>query len=131
MAINKEPECRERALGLIQIAILRVIDCNSAQAYGSAITDQVAQAVGRELADGQVYLALQRLERHGLVSSQIVPMPSSSRGRPRKYYALTAMGRRALESAAYILSNGPFMQSTKRADYEGAHQGPIPAAGLV
>lgn len=116
-----------RTLGLVQLAILSFIDRNPDQAYGSAITSAVSLSVGRELADAQVYVALSRMEGQGLVGSRVgIPMPSkTSRGRPRKYYALTATGRRAMESAgAYTLSNMPFKQSTSRGDYEGKRKGP-------
>lgn len=125
----------DRALGLIQVVILNVIDRNPAKAYGSAITDEVSRVVRRELADAQVYVALGRLEDHGLVSSVVgqVPMPSQrSRGRPRKYYALTASGRRAMEGAgAYIFSASPFMQSSERGEHEGKEEGPMPAPVVV
>ena len=119
------PSERTRALGLMQVAILRAIDQNPERAFGAAITDQVSRWISRSLADAQVYVALNRLEQHGLVSTQVeFPMPSKrSRGRPRKFYALTAIGRRALENAgAYQLSGKPFMQSTSRGEYEGASQ---------
>jgi DNA-binding PadR family transcriptional regulator len=126
---------RDRALGLVQVAILHVIDRNPERAYGSAITDEVSRGVGRELADGQVYVALRRLEEHGLIRSHVeFSLPSKrSRGRPRKYYALTATGRRAMENAgAYTFSNSPFMQSTSRGDDEGTSQeGPMPAPVVV
>jgi DNA-binding PadR family transcriptional regulator len=106
----------DRVLGLVQVAILNVIDRNPERAYGTAITDDVSRVFGKELADAQVYIALRRLEEHGLVNSnvELIPLPSKkSRGRPRKYYALTASGRRAMESAGtYTFSTSPFMQST-------------------
>ena len=124
---------RDRALGLVQVAILNVINRDPGRAYGSAITDQVSRVVDRELADAQVYMALRRLEEHGLVRSHVdISVPSKkSRGRPRKYYALTASGRRAMESAgAYTFSASPFMQS--RGDHEGKSQeGPMPAPVVV
>lgn len=117
-----------RTLGLIQLTILFIIDRHPDRAYGSAITAAVSEKVGRELADAQVYVALSRLEEHGLVDSRIgvIPKPSkSSRGRPRKYYSLTATGRRAMESAgAYTFSNMSLKQSTSRGDYEGNKKGP-------
>lgn len=125
---------RPRVLGLIQVAILRVIDRCPAKSYGAAITDEVSRLVARELADAQVYVALQRLEEQGLVSSRVdlIPRPSKmSRGRPRKFYALTAMGRRALESAgAYTSAAVPFMQSSQGGTHEGKEEGPTPALAL-
>ena len=113
-----------RTLGLVQVAIMNVITNRPERAYGTAIADEVSRDVGRELADAQVYVALRKLEEHGLISSRVdeIPMPSKkSRGRPRKYYASTAKGQRALESAgAYTLSRTPFMQSSTAG---GVHEG--------
>lgn len=132
---NEGPGGR-RVLGLIQIAILNVIDRTPHKSYGVAITDEVSQIIGRELADAQVYVALRRLEEHRLIRSRVdmIPAPSKvSRGRPRKFYALTATGRRAMESAgAYTFSTSPFMQSSSRGEDEGATQkGPMPATVVV
>jgi DNA-binding PadR family transcriptional regulator len=124
-----------RALGLVQVAIMNVITNHPLRAYGIAIADQVSKLVGRDLPDAQVYVALRRLEEQGLICSRVddVPLPSKkSRGRPRKYYASTAKGRRALESAgAYTLSIGPFMQSTLGGDYEGETTGSTPTPVVV
>ena len=118
----------DRAPGLMQVAILNVIDRYPAKAYGSAITDEVSRLLGREIADGQVYVALRRLEEHGLIISHVdmIPSPSKkSRGHPRKYYALAAPGRRAMESAgAYTFSTSPFMQPASRGGNEGRRKKP-------
>lgn len=126
----------DRAPGLMQVAILNVIDRYPAKAYGSAITDEVSRLLGKEVADAQVYVALRRLEEHGLISSHvdIIPSPSKkSRGHPRKYYALAATGRRAMESAgAYTFSASPFTQSASRGGNEGTtKKGQTPSAVLV
>ncbi|MGY3445124.1 MULTISPECIES: PadR family transcriptional regulator [unclassified Bradyrhizobium] len=108
------------------------------RAYGTAISAEVSRIVGRELADAQIYIALGRLEEHGLINSRVdeVSTPSKkSRGRPRKYYASTAKGRRALKDAgAYTLSTSPFMKSvaaTFGGDHEGTQNGPMPPPVVV
>jgi DNA-binding PadR family transcriptional regulator len=125
----------DRAPGLMQVAILNVIDRYPARAYGSAITDEVSRLIGKEIADAQVYVALRRLEEHGLISSHvdIIPSPSKkSRGHPRKYYALAATGRRAMESAGAYFSAGPFMQPASRGGNEGTRKkGQAPSAVVV
>ena len=110
------PKTRHRTLGLVQVAILNHIETSPDRAYGSAITDDVSTAIGRDLADAQVYIALRRLQKQGLLCSQLSPSAPSkgTRGRPRKYYSLTALGKRALEDAgAYILSDRPVTQSAR------------------
>lgn len=136
--INVVPHQRrqDRTLGLVQAAILTVVNRGPKNAYGSAITDEVSKLVGREFADAQIYMALQRLEGHGLLASRIdeIPVPSRrTRGRPRKYYALTAKGRRALESVGrYVLSARPVMQSASGGnDEDEASIGPTPTPVMV
>jgi DNA-binding PadR family transcriptional regulator len=134
---DQKSDLHNRTLGLVQVAIMNVITNRPDRAYGTAITDDVSRIVGRELADAQVYIALGRLEEHGLISSRVdaIPTPSKkSRGRPRKYYASTAKGRRALENAgAYTLSTGPFVKSLSitGGDHEGTQNGPIPPPVVV
>jgi DNA-binding PadR family transcriptional regulator len=126
-----------RTLGLVQVAIMNVITNRPDRAYGTAITEEVSGIVGREFSDAQIYVALGRLEDHGLISSHIdeISTPSKkSRGRPRKYYASTAKGLRALKDAgAYTLSTSPFMKSLAPfgGDHEGTQNGPLPPPVVV
>jgi len=129
-------ERAERVLGPMQIAILRTIDTHPDRAYGVAITACLSKMIDREVADGQIYVAIRRLEDHGFISSRVGEFPllsKRSRGRPRVYYALTASGQRALENAAaYTSSIVPFKQSTSRGEHEGAmHTGQTPSAVVV
>ena len=97
---------RNRALGTVQVWILKVIDGDADRAYGTAITDTLSEFTGREMADAQVYVALRRLEQSGFIRAKSGDHPSEpskrSRGRPRKFYELTASGKRALESVDAI-----------------------------
>ena len=126
-----------RAIGLVQAAILATIEAAPMRAYGSAIADDISIKIGRELADAQVYVALRRLMAQGLLTSHPehprgtseVTTSKVTRGRPRKYYSLTALGKRTLEdAAAYTLVTRHFVHSTKRgASHETETKGPHPA----
>ena len=127
---------RNSAIGIVGAVVLKVINRDPTRAYGSAITDQVSRVVGRDLADAQIYVALRRLEERGFIGSRVeIPKPSKkSRGHPRKYYALTASGRRALDAAGvYFSSLSPFIESTSRGKYEGDNDtgGPLPDPVLI
>lgn len=63
--------------------------------YGYAIIKQVRELSGGriEWTDGMLYPVLHRLERHGLIESS---WRKSETGRRRKYYRITAAGRRQL-----------------------------------
>jgi PadR family transcriptional regulator, regulatory protein PadR len=63
--------------------------------YGYAILKRVRELSGGELewTDGMLYPVLHRLERSGLVESE---WDRADSGRKRKYYRVTAAGRRQL-----------------------------------
>ena len=66
-----------------------------ADSYGYAILQRVREVSGGQMewTDGMLYPVLHRLEAQGLVHSR---WDVSEAGRKRKYYALSAAGRRAL-----------------------------------
>jgi PadR family transcriptional regulator, regulatory protein PadR len=76
-------------------AILSVLF--SEQSFGLEIIEKVRERThGRiVLNEGSVYPALKALEREGLVRSFEGPPLAERGGRPRRYYELTAEGRRA------------------------------------
>lgn len=66
------------------------------ESYGYEILQQVV-ALSRgqvEWSDGMLYPVLHRLEREGLIASR---WETAESGRRRKYYRLTARGKRRLE----------------------------------
>jgi PadR family transcriptional regulator PadR len=80
--------------GAVEILILEVI--SGGPSYGYQIVQEV---FGRsngyfDLKEGSLYPALHRLERQKMLSS----FWERADGRRRKYYKLTAAGRRALEA---------------------------------
>lgn len=65
--------------------------------YGLELTERIAARTNGRVAlrDGSVYPALRAMEREGLLRSwESAPLPDRG-GRPRRYYELTAEGRRA------------------------------------
>ena len=81
--------------GTLEMLILEVI--GRGDNYGYQISQLVLNGSGGcfELKEGSLYPALHRLERRDLVSSYWV---TTDDGRRRKYYRITAAGRRALKS---------------------------------
>jgi PadR family transcriptional regulator PadR len=62
-------------------------------AYGVTIRGEIDEGIGRKVSLAAVYAALDRLERHGLVSPWFSePLPERG-GRARRHYRLTAGGR--------------------------------------
>ena len=77
--------------GVLDMCLLAVIA--DQPAYGYEMTKRLEERGLDVVGEGSVYPALGRLERGGLVASY---REASNGGPPRKYYRLTAGGRRAL-----------------------------------
>ncbi|MGH7503380.1 MAG: PadR family transcriptional regulator [Longimicrobiales bacterium] len=60
-------------------------------AYTTAIVVELEDRTGREVAPAAVYIALRRLEEHGLVTSQYRVGAEDDR-RERRYFAVTRAG---------------------------------------
>ena len=78
--------------GTVEMMILEVI--GGEKSYGYEITQRVLERSGKqlELKEGSLYPALHRLERQKLLTASW----SEHEGRRRKYYRLTAKGRKTL-----------------------------------
>ena len=64
--------------------------------FGRELTREVRRRSGGRLqgGPGSIYPALRKLEGEGLVRSWTAARPHRGRGRPRRYYELTALGFR-------------------------------------
>jgi PadR family transcriptional regulator PadR len=77
--------------GYLDLAILACLW--SERLYGLEILRRLADVAGLEVAEGTVYPLLNRLKVVGWLDSEWV---EAQAGHPRKYYRLTATGRRHL-----------------------------------
>ena len=75
------------------------------ESYGLEIIDRVHNVTGGKvkLVQGSVYPLLRSLENDGLLKSWDGPPIAERGGRPRRYYELTALGRRAATEEAKAL----------------------------
>jgi PadR family transcriptional regulator, regulatory protein PadR len=87
---------------LEQIVLLAVLQVGD-QAYGVPVQQEVRRRAQRDLTLGTIYKALSRLEAKGLVSSRVGEPTSERGGRAKRYYAVTAVGKRALRENLYAL----------------------------
>ena len=84
---------RELMRGAGPVAVLKMLESGSK--YGYELVEMLAKSSGGVLAMGQstLYPLLYNLEAQGLIRGQRRQTPN---GRQRKYYALTAKGKRRL-----------------------------------
>jgi DNA-binding PadR family transcriptional regulator len=73
---------------LILLAILRLGD----GAYGVPILTEIQRHTRRKILRPAVYVALGRMEEKGLVTSRTGDGGAARRGRPRKYFEVSAAG---------------------------------------
>ena len=85
-ADNWEVQVRK---GSLELAILAALW--SGELYGLEILHRLAESCALTVPEGTIYPLLSRLKAVGLVSSEWV---EADTGHPRKYYKLTASGRR-------------------------------------
>lgn len=72
--------------GVVELCVLALL--MKRDGYGYEISERLATLIG--IADGSVYPVLRKLKADGLLNTYL---QEESGGPPRKYYALTALGR--------------------------------------
>jgi DNA-binding PadR family transcriptional regulator len=77
---------------LLLLAILRLDD----RAYGVAIRQELIARAEKDVAIGAIYTGLDRLEQKGFVKSWSGEPTPERGGRAKKFYRVTAQGKRAL-----------------------------------
>ncbi|HYC87255.1 MAG TPA: PadR family transcriptional regulator, partial [Chryseosolibacter sp.] len=65
-------------------------------AYGVSIKDEIEARLDRDVSMGAMHTALLRLEDKGYIRSSNGEVTDERAGRPRKYYEITALGKKAI-----------------------------------
>lgn len=79
-----------------EIVILTIAVLNKA-AYGVAIKNDIEERLSRSVSMGALHTALVRLEDKGYIRSDEGEATDDRMGRPKKYFHVTALGKRAME----------------------------------
>jgi len=80
---------------LVMLAVLRLDD----DAYGTSIREELKARADREVSPGAIFTTLERLESRGLVMSRYGEPTAERGGRSKRYYKVSAEGRRSLGRA--------------------------------
>lgn len=86
-------------LGEFEEIIMLTIGILYQGAYGVAIKKEIESRLSRRVSMGAMHTALVRLEDKGYIKSVSGEGTEERMGRPRRYYQLTALGKRAMEYA--------------------------------
>jgi len=79
--------------GVTELVVLGAL--RQGEAYGYELLQRINAIDGLGLSESMVYPLLARLKRDRMVTVRAAPSPS---GPPRRYYQLTAAGRRRLQA---------------------------------
>jgi PadR family transcriptional regulator, regulatory protein PadR len=92
-----------RHLGEFELLALLALLRLGENAYGVPIAREIEARTGREVGIGSVYAALERLERKGLVSSDIGEPTPERGGRAKRYFRVTNAGLRQVRKTREAL----------------------------
>jgi PadR family transcriptional regulator, regulatory protein PadR len=84
-------------LGEFEEIIILTIGILYKEAYGVAIKNEIEERLARSVSMGAMHTALVRLEDKGYIKSFNGDSTEERMGRPRRYYQITALGKKAME----------------------------------
>lgn len=87
---------KKYVLGAFEEVVLLATAILHKGAYGVAIKDEIEAQLNREASMGALHAALLRLEEKGYIRSADGEATEERAGRPRKYYEITALGKKAI-----------------------------------
>lgn len=84
-------------LGEFEEIVLLTVAILQGEAYGVSIAEEIEARLGRNVSLGAIQTVLKRLEEKGLLSSAFGEATKKRGGKRKRYYHITAEGRRILE----------------------------------
>ncbi|MBI1768263.1 MAG: helix-turn-helix transcriptional regulator [Bacteroidetes bacterium] len=84
-------------LGEFEEVVLLTVGVLYDEAYGVSIKKEIETRLTRNVSVGALQTALKRLEDKGYLKSREGEATEERAGRPKKYFQITALGKRAME----------------------------------
>ncbi|HET6170076.1 MAG TPA: PadR family transcriptional regulator [Terracidiphilus sp.] len=96
---------RDRSyLGEFELMILLAVIHLGDEAYGVPISRELERHRGRDVSVGSVYAALERLEKKGLVASNLGDPTPERGGKAKRYFRITKSGMRQVHETRRALT---------------------------
>ncbi len=86
-------------LGEFEEVVMLAVGILYDKAYGVSIKKEIEERLSRGVSVGALQTALKRLELKGYLKSKEGEGTTERAGRPKKYFSITAQGKKALEGA--------------------------------
>ncbi len=84
-------------LGEFEEVVMLTVGVLYGEAYGVSIKKEIETRLSRKVSVGALQSALKRLENKGYLISRAGESTQERAGRPKRYFEITAHGKRALE----------------------------------
>ena len=88
----------QHTLGEFEELVLLMVAALYDEAYGVSILENLEEELGKTLNISAVHVALKRMEDKGFVKSRFGGITEERGGRRKKYYVVTALGKKVLDS---------------------------------
>ncbi len=89
---------KDHSLGEFEELVLLMVAALHDEAYGVAILENLEQKLSKSVNISAIHVALKRLESKGFVDSRFGGITSDRGGRRKKFYVITALGKKILDS---------------------------------
>ena len=89
-------------LGEFEEVVLLTVAILDEGAYGVSVTQEIEQRTGRSVGFSTVHTTLQRLAEKGFLSSQMGGATAERGGRRKRFFTVTAAGRKALQEVQQL-----------------------------
>ena len=87
---------KKYSLGEFEEIVILTIGILHKEAYGVSIKNEIESRLSRNVSMGALHTALVRLEDKGYIKSFNGEATEERAGRPKKYFQITALGKRAM-----------------------------------
>ena len=94
----------ELQLGEFEQYVLLAVLSLGKGAYGASIRQQLHEAIARDVSLGALYATIERLEKRGLVTSNLDGATAKRGGKAKRMIKVTAVGRKALQRSRQQLT---------------------------
>lgn len=89
-------------LGEFEEVVMLAVAVLYDNAYGVSVKKELERRLSRNISVGALQAALRRLEDKGLLKSHEGEVTQARAGRPKRYFVVTALGKRAIEHTKAI-----------------------------
>ncbi|MEQ8532498.1 MAG: PadR family transcriptional regulator [Imperialibacter sp.] len=103
---------KEQSIGEFEELVLLMVAALHDEAYGVTILENLEEKQNKKVNISAIHVTLKRLEDKGLVISRYGGITSDRGGRRKKFYVITALGKKLLDNQ-YSLRTSLYQQIPK------------------